>query len=162
MRKKQQDNQPNEDALITTAKEFLANKQYDELLAWVNDLLETGEQDCYYRMRAVAKVYKYQLDSAHAPEFLIAFDDIERALALNYSERNLDMKHWILGSAADFFYGSGFYLPFFEYTVDHTQDKLLVRDSSLDDKVSISKLPFGIYLIDHKENHRHVSRYWTS
>lgn len=57
MGKNHQDNQPNEETSIQTAKEFLAKKQYDELLTWVNDLLENGEKDWLYRIRAIATVY---------------------------------------------------------------------------------------------------------
>lgn len=154
MGKNHQDNQPNEETSIQTAKEFLAKKQYDELLTWVNDLLENGEKDWLYRIRAIATVYgsyKYPGDES---EFLTAFDDIEKALELSYSESNLRIKHWILGSAIDYYHNSGLFLPLFEYTVDHTQDRLLVRDSSLDGKDYISKLPYGVYITDHKENYR--------
>lgn len=154
MKKKHQDNQPNKEALIQTAKEFLAKEQYDELLVWVNAQLELEEQDLYYRIRAIAKVYKSYVAPGDASEFLTAFDDIEKALELSYSESNLRIKHWILGSAIDYYHNSGLFLPLFEYTVDHTQDELLVRDSSLDGKDYISKLPYGVYITDHKENYR--------
>ena len=154
MGKNHQDNQPNEETSIQTAKEFLAKKQYDELLTWVNDLLENGEKDWLYRIRAIATVYGSYKDPGDDSEFLTAFNDIEKALELSYSESNLRIKHWILGSAIDYYHNSGLFLPLFEYTVDHTQDRLLVRDSSLDGKDYISKLPYGVYITDHKENYR--------
>lgn len=112
---------PDEEALIQTAQDFLTNEKYDELLTWVDALLETGEHDLFYRIRAMGRVYKADRLWDFQEDLLLALDDADRAISIEYSEVNLRLKDWVFESASSY---ESTRNPDFEYSIDHIQDEI--------------------------------------
>lgn len=72
---------------------YMENKQFKEILDWMNEALKENEYDFYYRWRALAISRNGR---PFLEDYYHALEDANRALELNYCENNLILKWQIL------------------------------------------------------------------
>jgi len=98
--------EPSQEELRKLINELVDNKQYDEALNYLNRLIEHKGESYYYGFRAFVfgkKAYDLR-QSLH--DMAKAFQDIEYALSMDHSERNLLIKRYLIvvGSELDSFF----------------------------------------------------------
>ncbi|MDD2228411.1 MAG: ATP-binding protein [Candidatus Cloacimonetes bacterium] len=126
------------ETIQTTANELYVEKKYDELKQRMDSVLETKESSYCYRMRALA----IALQNPDIDSYYNALDDIEKALALSYSEHNLSVKLWLLQGADEYIMHTSipYEVPVLDY--EHEKIELFVENGEIknDERVNTREI----------------------
>lgn len=123
--------EPSQEELSKLINELVDNKQYDEALNHLNQLIEHEGKSYYYGYRAFVfgkKAYDLR-QSLH--DMAKAFQDIEYALSMDHSERNLLIKRYLIvvGSELDWFFWHFFDIDYEANRIVRLRDTMQRNDT---------------------------------